>query len=49
MMSLSFLPPLYGEGQTAKRSGWGSLKLLTTRQDRPTRSLRDHPPHEGEG
>ena len=44
------LPPLHGEGGRGEAEvGWGSLTPPRTSPDFPTRSLRDHPPHEGEG
>ncbi len=44
------LPPLYGEGQTAKRSGWGTSPPQSTPQDFPTPADRSAtPPHKGEG
>ena len=50
-LAVEFLPPLHGEGQTAKPSGWGSLdhhqafEAIATSPPRPSAD----PPHEGEG
>src|SRR5271154_3802517 len=55
-MPLDPLPPLHGEGQTAKRSGWGSQRPCVTAKivvasDSPARPTLcvGHPPRWGEG
>ncbi len=49
-VEVASLPPLYGEGQTAKPSGRGSLQLPLTSPNSPTPADKSAtPPHEGEG
>ena len=50
--SCDLFPPLHGEGQTAKQSGWGMhvQALSLSLRSPPVCSLRSsHPPHEREG